>query len=170
MGLGTWADWVTAAVTFFGFGAAVWQLRLNHKESRTSREKAWREEANRREAMARAVGIKATWKPGPDGRPPHNSETISVDIEILNSGPYPIRNTVLHLATDDEHLPHEIVYGTILPGEHLKATHEAKRSLVTFGELSGGVDLLFTDTWDAHWLSSTSWRGLERREEPARIC
>lgn len=167
---GTLADWVIAVVTFFGFGAAIWQLHLNYQDSRAARERAWQEEEHRREAMARAVGVKALWQPGPDGGPPNNSETIPVDIEILNSGPYPIQNAVLQLVTDDEQIPMEIVYGTILPGEHLRDTYEVHRSLVVFGELTGGADLIFTDTWGTHWCSSTSWRGLERRAEPARFC
>jgi len=167
---GTLADWVIALVTFVGFGAAIWQLRLNYQDSRAARGRARSEEEHRREAMARAVGVKASWQPGPDGGPPNNSETIPVEIEIKNSGPYPIQSAVLQLATDDGQVPKEIIYGTILPGEHLKETHEVHRSLVVFGELTGGADLIFTDTWGTHWCSSTSWRGLERRAEPARIC
>ncbi len=64
----------------------------------------------------------------------------------------------------------EVVYGTILPGEHLKDTHEVHRSEVVFGELTGGATLVFTDTFGNHWSSSTSWDGLERRDQPARIC
>ena len=64
----------------------------------------------------------------------------------------------------------EVVYGTILPGGHRKDTYDIRRSEVVFGELTGGATLVFTDTYGKHWSSSTSWRGLERHVQAARIC
>lgn len=168
---GTVADWVMAAITAAGFAGAVVQLRSNLSDSRAAREQARQEEEENREAMARAVGLKSSWKPGPDGGPPDDRRgLIPVEIEILNSGPYPIRGAVLQLPTDNQDYPMEVVYGTILPGEHLIDTYEVRRSGVVFGELTGGATLMFTDTYGNHWSSSTSWRGLERRPEAARIC
>lgn len=160
-----------AAITAAGFAGAVIQLRINLADSRAARQQSRQDEETNREAMARAVGLKSSWRPGPDGGPPDGSDdTIPVDIEIVNSGPYPIRGAVLQLPTDDEEIPMEIVYGTILPGEHLRDTHEVRRSEVVFGELTGGATLVFTDTFGVHWASSTSWRGLERRSEAAHTC
>jgi hypothetical protein len=171
MDWGSVADWVIAAITAAGFGGAVVQLRANLADSRSAREQARQDEEDNRMAMARAVGLKSSWKPGPDGGPPENYDgLIPVEIEVLNSSPYPIRGAVLELPTDDEEVPMEIVYGTILPGEHLKDTYEVRRTEVVFGELTGGATLVFTDTFDNHWSSSTSWRGLERRDQAARIC
>lgn len=168
---GTVADWVTAVITAAGFAGAVLQLRINLSDSRAARDQARLEEEDSREAMARAVGVKSAWQPGLNGGPPEGSRgLIPVEIEILNSSPYPIRGAVLELPTDDEDYPMEVVYGTILPGEHLKDTYEVSRSEVVFGELTGGATLLFTDTYGNNWSSSTSWRGLERREQAARIC
>lgn len=165
------ATWVTAAITAGGFASAVVQLRINLQDSRAARRQAREDEEASRKAMARAVGLKSSWRPGRDGGPPKGSGgLIPVDIEILNSGPYPIREAVLELPTDDEDVPMEIVYGTILPGEHLKDTYEVRRREVVFGELTGGATLIFTDTYGNHWSSSTSWRGLERRAHAARIC
>lgn len=167
---GTVADWVMAALTAAGFTAAVLQLRSNLHDSQIARKQARQDEENTREAMARAVGLKSDWRPDENGGPPNGDGLIPVDIEILNSGPYPIRNAVLLLPTDDERIPQEVVYGTILPGEHLIDTYEVRRREVTFGELTGGATLLFTDTYENHWSSSTLWRGLERVSEPPRIC
>ena len=168
---GTVADWVMAVITAAGFGGAVMQLRINLRDSRAAREQARREEEANREAMARAVGLKSFWQPESDASPSRGSGgLIPVDVEVLNSGPYPIRGAVLQLPTDDDDHPMEIVYGTILPGEHLKDRYEVSRSEVVFGELTGGATLVFTDTYGNHWSSSTSWRGLERREQAARVC
>lgn len=167
---GTLADWFMVAVTLAGFAAAVMQLRINLSDSRTARQQARDDEDKNREAMARAVGVKANWLPGPNGRPRGKIGKIPVEVEILNSSPYPIRNAVLEISTDDDEHPMEIVYGTILPGEHLKDTYDVKRSEVVFGELTGGVTRKFTDTFDNHWSSSTSWRGLERLDVPPRVC
>ncbi|MCX0277271.1 hypothetical protein NLM24_43080 [Nocardia zapadnayensis] len=167
---GTLADWVMAGVTLAGFAAAVVQLRINLSDSRTARKQARQEEEQNREAMARAVGLKSIWHPGSDGGPPDGRGLIPVEVEILNSGPYPIRNAVLELPTDDEDHLMEVVYGTILPGEHLKDTYEVPRTEVVFGEITGGATLKFTDTFDNHWSSSTSWHGLERIAEPPRMC
>lgn len=168
---GSVADWVMAVITAAGFASAVVQLRINLKDSRLARQQARQDEEDNREAMARAVGLKSSWRPGPNGQPPEGSDgLIPVEIEVLNSGPYPIRGAVLELPTDSEDHPMEVVYGTILPGEHHRDTYEVQRSEVVFGELTGGATLAFTDTYGNHWASSTSWRGLERREQPARIC
>lgn len=169
MELGTFADWAMAVLTAAGFAAAVLQLRSNLRDSQNARKQARQDEENMRESMARAVGLKSDWRPNENGGPPSGNGLIPVDIEILNAGPYPIRNAVLVLPTDDEGLPKEIVYGTILPGEHLTDTYKVRRREVTFGELTGGATLLFTDTYENHWSSSTSWRGLERVSEPPRI-
>jgi hypothetical protein len=168
---GNLAEWVTAVITAAGFGSAVVQLRANLSDSRAAREQAHQEEEASREAMARAVGVKSLWQPGPDGGPQagHNGG-MPVHTEVLNSSPYPITSAVLELATDDDEHPMEVVYGTILPGEHLKDTHLVPRTEVVFGELTGGATLVFTDTYGNHWSSSTSWRGLERRDQQARIC
>lgn len=167
---GSVADWVVAVITGAGFAGAVIQLRFNLADSRAARDQARADEAAGREAMARAVGIKSMWKPGEDGGPPSDDGRIPVEVEVLNSGPYPITSAVLLLPTDDEHAPMEIVYGTVLPGEHLKDMYEVRRSEVVFGELTGGATLLLTDTYGDSWSSSTSWEGLQRRFEPARIC
>lgn len=167
---GTVADWAMAVLTAAGFAAAVMQLQSGVRDSQNARKQARKEEEDRREAMARAVGLKSTWRPDEHGGPPDEDGLIPVDVEILNSGPYPIRNAVLLLSTDDEKVPKEVVYGTVLPGEHLKDTYGVRRTEVTFGELTGGATLQFTDTYDVHWASSTSWQGLERLTQAPRIC
>lgn len=167
---GTAADWVMAVLTAAGFTAAVWQLRSNLRDSQNAREQDRQDEEYTREAMARAVGLKSTWRPDDSGGSPNGDGLISVDVEILNSGPYPIRSAILILSTDDERLPEEVVYGTILPGEHLKDTYNVRRSEVTFGELTGGATLRFTDTFENHWSSSTSWQGFSSIPEAPRIC
>lgn len=168
---GSIADWVMVVVTAVGFVLAFVQLQSNLKDSRVARKQARAEEEKNREAMARAVSVKASWKPRRNGRPPRGKRgMIPVDIEVLNSGPYPIMSAVLELSTDDDDLPMQIVYGTIPPGKPLEDTYQVARSQVVFGELTGGAALLFTDTYGNHWRSSTSWDGLQPRDEPARIC
>ena len=168
--LGSWAEWATAAVTLLGFILAVCQLRANLKDSRLARDLGRQEEEANREAMARAVGLKSEWHPSPDGGSPEEDGCIPVTVEIQNAGPYPIRNVVLELATDDDCIPAQIVYGRLLSGEHIADTHRVARTEVTFGELTGGATLKFTDTFDNHWSTSTSWEGFERADAPARIC
>lgn len=168
---GNAAEWVAAVATVLGFGGAIAQLRLNRSDSNRAREQEHEDELDRREAMARAVGVKSLWQPNERGRPPAGHDGLMpVHVEVLNSGPYPITGAVLELASDDEDHPLGVVYGTILPGEHLKDTHMVRRTEVVFGELTGGATLVFTDTYGQHWSSSTSWRGLERRDQHARIC
>lgn len=167
---GTVADWFMAVLTAAGFAAAVLQLRSSLRDSQNARKQARQEEEDTREAMARAVGLKSTWRPDSEGGSPNGDGLIPVEVEILNSGPYPVRNVVLMLPTDDERFPVEVVYGTILPGEHLKDVYDIRRSEVTFGELTGGATLRFTDTFENHWSSSTSWQGLARVPHAPRIC
>lgn len=143
---GTFTDWAMVIVTGAGFVGAVVQLRVNVSDSRAARRQSRQEEEGNREAMARAVGLKSNWQLGAHGAPPAGSELMPVQVEILNSGPYPISSAVLTLQADDDDVPSEVVYGTILPDEHLK------------------------DTYGNHWSSSTSWRGLERIEHEAHIC
>lgn len=160
-------EWIAAVATLAGFLAAFLQLRANLRDARAARQLAHEEEEVRREAMARAVGVKVSWQPGPDGGPPSGpGGPMPVDVEVQNASPYPISGAVLELATED--VPAEIVYGTILPGEHLKDRHEVRRSQVVFGELIGGATLIFTDTFGNHWARST--HDLERREQSARTC
>lgn len=81
-----------AVITAAGFAGAVVQLRINLDDSHAGREQARQEEEENREAMARAVGLKPSWQPGPNGGPPEGSGgLIPVEVEILNSGPYPLR-------------------------------------------------------------------------------
>lgn len=168
---GSIADWVLVSVTAIGFVLAFVQLQSNLRDSRRAREQARAEEEKNREAMARAVSVKASWKPRRNGRPPRGKRgRIPVDIEVLNSGPYPIMGAVLELATDDDDRPMQVVYGTIPPGKPLQDMYFVTRTEVVFGELTGGAALIFTDTYGNHWRSSTSWDGLQPLEEPARIC
>lgn len=159
-----------AAITAAGFAGALAQLHLSLNDSRAARAQGAANEEQAREAMARAVGIKSNWHPAPDGCPPNGDGLIPVDVEIMNSGPYPITGAVLFLATDHEDIPMQVVYGTVVPGERLEDTFTVKRSEITSGELTGGATLVFTDTYGTNWSSSTSWQGLERRKDPARIC
>jgi hypothetical protein len=62
----------------------------------------------------------------------------------------------------------QIVYGTILPGEHIKEAHKARRHMATFGELTGGAVLLFTDAHGNHWERAP--HGLRRLEREVKIC
>lgn len=145
MEAGNVAEWVAAIFTgvaaiFAGGGliAAAYQLREGRREAQAARQREYDAEEQRREAMARAVGVTVSWQPGPDGGPPPGHEGLMpVQTEILNSGEYPISGAVLELAADD--CPMEIVYGTLLPGRPIKATHKARRVEVVFGELMGGA-------------------------------
>lgn len=165
------ADWVMVAVTAVGFVLAFVQLRSNLKDSRIARTQARAEENKNREAMARAVSVKASWKPRRNGRPPWGKRgRIPVEVEVLNSGAYPIMSAVLELTTDDDERPMQVVYGTIPPGKPLQDMYLVTRAEVVFGELTGGAALIFTDTYGNHWRSSTSWDGLQSLDGPARIC
>jgi hypothetical protein len=169
MASGNVAEWVAAIATVLGFGGAIVQLRLNQSDSRRAREQERQDELDRREAMARAVGVKINWQPDERGGPPagHNG-LMPAHVEVVNSSPYPIDGAVLMLASDDEQHPMQVVYGTILPGEHMKDTHMVPRTEVVFGELTGGATLVFTDTYGNHW--GRSPHDLERHADPARIC
>jgi len=166
MEIGSLAAWASAVLTGGGLLATAYQLRASRADAKAARVQAQLDEEQRREAMARAVGVKVSWQPNRVGEPPSNDGLMPAHVEVLNGGEFPICGVVLELATDRG--PAEIVYGTILPGEHLKDTHEVHRTGVVFGELTGGATLLFTDTYGNHWARSTDT--LERRDQPARIC
>lgn len=166
MDIGSAADWTAAIFTGGGLAAAVSQLRMGRIEAQQERIREHEAEEECREAMASAVGVTACWQPGPDGGPlPGHDGYTPVATTVMNASPYPISNAVLVLAAD---YPHEIVIGTILPGQELVDTNKVKRREVVFGELTGGATLLFTDTYGNHWARSTD--SLERREQAARIC
>lgn len=169
MDSGSAADWVAAMATVFGFGGAIAQLRMSRSESMRERDQARQDELARREAMARAVGVKVNWQPNSRGGPPEGHDGLMpVHVEVVNSGPYPIDAAVLMVVTDHDEHPMEIVYGTILAGEHIRDTHMVARREVVFGELTSGASLVFTDTYGNHWERSP--HGLEHRTNPARIC
>lgn len=166
MDVGSAAEWAAAIFTGGGLAAAVVQLRMGRIEAQQERIREREAEEERREAMARAVGVTARWQPGPNGGPlPGHDAQTPVATTVMNSSAYPISNAVLVLDADD---PHEIVIGTILPGQELKDTHKVRRREVVFGEITGGAKLLFTDTYGNHWARSTE--SLERRDQPARTC
>jgi hypothetical protein len=167
MELGNAAEWVAAIFTGGGLIAAAYQLRQGRAEAETARQREYAAEDQRREAMAQAVGVTASWQPGPDGKPPSGHDGLMpVRTEVLNAGQYPISGAVLTLGADD--YPMEVVYGTILPGQHIKENHKVRRQEVVLGELMGGVTLLFTDVYGNHWARSP--HSLERRDQPARLC
>ncbi|MFG1628983.1 hypothetical protein [Kribbella sp. NPDC049227] len=164
---GSAAEWAGAIFTGLGFGAAVWQLRANRRDSQHARLTDARDEDARREAMARAAGVKVSWRPPHQGPPPDDFDGVTpVDVEVLNSGPYPIDGAVLIVAADD--YPMQIVYGTIFPGQHIVDTYEVRRREVVFGELTTGATLEFTDTFGNFW--ARSGQELVRKPAPARIC
>lgn len=167
MDAGSAADWAAAIFTGGALLAAVYQLREGRREAERGRQREYAAEADRREAMARAVGVTVQWLPDQDYQvPPDSNGLMPVETVVLNAGPYPISGAVLELQSDG--IGKQIVYGTILPGQQIDGRHEVHRREVVFGELLSGATLLFTDTYGNHWARSTDW--LERRADPARTC
>ena len=167
MEAGSWAEWVAALFTGGGLIFAAYQIRQARTEAQAARQRDYELEEQRREAMAQAVGVTASWQPGPDGGPPSGHDGLMpVRTQVLNAGPFPISGAVLVL--DCDNYPMEIVYGTILPGQHIEDTHKARRREVVFAEMLGGATLLFTDVYGTHWARTPYV--LERRDQPALIC
>lgn len=157
---GNLAEWLAAIFTGAGFGAAVFQLRQGRIEAKARESHAYEQEVLRREAMARAVGVSVIWD-----QP--NSEGLAIArTEIVNAGPYPISTAVLRLVADGA--PYEVVIGTILPGQHLTDQQQVPRAELSFGEITYGATLLFTDTYGEHWARTGD--SLERRDTPPRLC
>lgn len=159
-----WGDvpaWASTVVTTAGFAAAVYQLRLGRQDRQEEREQAQTDEAERREAMARAVGVKVDW-----GDTDESKGVTPVTVEVMNGGPYPVSGAVLVIDADE--YPMEVVIGTVLAGESVKDTYEARRTDLAFGELTSGATLRFTDTYGKHW--SKTPNDLTVEDLPARIC
>ena len=159
---GSVPDSVGVFFTGLGFAAAVYQLREGRLAQAAERVDARDAESERREAMARAVGVKASW-----GETDQAKGETPVSIDIINSSPFPIDAVVVRITTDNEY-PHEVVYGSLLPGEKTHDTFVVNRTGLVFGELTGGAEILFTDTYGGHWRRTPSQ--LERRDQMARIC
>lgn len=153
--------WASAVVTTAGFAAAVYQLHLGRQDRQAEREQAQTDEAERREAMARAVGVKVDW-----GNTDESKGVTPVTVEVMNGGPYPVSGAVIVIAADE--YPMEVVVGTLLAGESVKNTYQARRTDLVFGELTSGATLRFTDTYGKHW--SRTPNDLLAEELPARIC
>ncbi|WP_370246413.1 hypothetical protein [Nocardioides sp.] len=166
---GSWADWVAAIATVLGFGGALFQLRLSYNDSKRAREQEQQAELDRQQAMARAVGVKVEWQANDRGGVPDGYDgKMPVEVEVVNTGPYPIDGAVLKVCTDHEQYPMEIVYGTLLPGDRLVNTHLVDRTDVAFAELTSGASLVFTDAYGNHWERSP--HGIEKLDQAARIC
>lgn len=160
MEMGNLAEWVAAVLTGGALIVAAYQLRRGRVDAKLAQNSEY-------EAMARAVGVTASWQPAEDGGPPSGfGGLMPVEVEILNAGKYPISGAVLVVPADE--YPKEVVYGTILPGQHIKESYLVRRAEVVFGELTGGVELLFTDSYDHHWARTP--HSLEHRVDQARIC
>ncbi len=153
--------WASTVVTTAGFAAAVYQLRLGRQDRQEEREQAHSDEAERREAMARAVGVKIDW-----GNTDEIRGITPVTIEVMNGGPSPVSGAVLVIDADD--YPMEVVIGTLLASESVKDTYEVQRAFLAFGELTSGATFRFTDTYGKHW--SRTPGDLVAEEMPARIC
>lgn len=153
--------WVGVAITLFGFLATVYQLRLGRQDRQEERDLAREDEAERRTAMARAVGVKIDW-----GKTDEARGVTSADVEIQNGGPYPVDGVVIVIEADE--YPKQVLVGTLLAGVTMKQTHEVRRQEVVFGESTSGASLLFTDAYGKHW--SRTGQDLVQVEDPPHIC
>lgn len=156
---GSVPDWCAAIFTGLGFGAAVYQLRRARLDQDDARKAAQVHETERREAMARAVGVSISWGDSAEG-------VTAAKVEVVNSGPFPIHGVVLIIEADE--YPMEVVIGTLLPGRSVEDTYLVDRSEPAFAELTSGAQVRFTDTYGKHW--SRTPDDLQREDSPARIC
>lgn len=165
MDVGSAADWTAALLTGGGLLAAAYQIRHARLDAEAARARQRADDAARREHQARAVGITAYWRPADEVLQPATS-VYKVSVEILNGGEYPISDAVLHIDQDES--SREVVYGTILPGKREEQVYEVTRHNMPFSDVTGGVTLLFTDTFGQHWARTPY--SLEQREFAAHIC
>lgn len=152
---GTYAEWAAALLTGGGLAAAVYQLREGRRERREA-------DTAHQVAMARAVGISAAWSEA------EKRGRWNVKFELLNASPYPISSVRVDIQADDPDVPQELVIGTVLPGDRVVESREVRRIEVVFGELTGGVEVWFSDVFGNHWIRSP-W-DLTKTDTPARIC
>jgi len=165
---GSAADWAAALFTGGGLAFAAIQIRQARVEAAQARDRDREAEVERQKSQARAVGISVSWETAADGTAPRSRDGLTpVRVEVLNAGAYPISGVVLSIQTSSD-LPMQVVVGTLLPGAGLGEVYRVKRSFVPFGEMTGGVEVAFTDAYDNHWVRTA--HSLERTNDPARIC
>jgi hypothetical protein len=169
---GNVAEWVGGLATAAGLFFAAMQIRLASKERAAEEARKTTVEAERREAMARAVGVRSLAYEK-DGQ-------WYVDFSLQNGGEYPIDDVVIVITDpgsegqrpeDQIGTALESVIGTVLSKETIERTGEVVHFTrePVFGEDINLASVLLTDPWNQHW-AKTPLGGLIRRADPPRIC
>lgn len=172
---GSVPDWVAGVGAAAGLGFAGWEIRRSREQREQADRAAAKAEADRREAMARSVGVRVEVG---ECDPPDGVRWV-VNYKVVNGGQHPISAAVLVVrdtGTDDTDMAIqqgcalELVLGTVLPGETLTGgPYEVDFvSDPVFGELTQLGGLIFTDVWGQTWFSQGT--ELERSDYQARIC
>jgi len=172
---GSVPDWVAGVGAAVGLGFAGWEIRRSREQREHEASAAELAEAERRETMARSVGVRAEVANHGDEHEPR----WMVSYKVFNGGSHPISAAVLIVLDPGSDEPDpaaqrgnalEDVIGTILPGETIQEGPiqvEFEREPV-FGELTHLGGLLFMDVWGQTWFSRGT--DLEKRDHMARIC
>jgi hypothetical protein len=169
---GNVAEWVGGVATAAGLFFAAMQIRLASKKRAAEEARRAAADAEHREAMARAVGIRSVSY--------EKDAKWHVEFSLQNGGEYPIDNVVVVITDPGSEEPRpedqvgtalEQVIGTVLSKETLQAGPEIVHFTrePVFGEYTNLASVLFTDAWNQHW-AKTPLGGLIRREGPPRIC
>lgn len=179
---GTVGEWVGGLATAGGLLFAGHEISASRRDRAEEDRRRREQEGERREAMARAVGVTGIPRrvdrsvyDGPDVPP--GEERWEVDYAVHNSGEYPIDRVVVKVL--DPGAPKsgqprprdaiQVVVGTVLAKQTYANRAEFTLSREpAFAELTHMVSVDFTDTWNQSWHRAPGV--LERRDHPARTC
>jgi hypothetical protein len=167
---GTLGEWVGGGATAAGLFFAAYEIRSSKRQRETEDANRKTEELERREAMARAVGFRVVPDQDKDGQ-------WHVRYEVNNGGDYPISNAVLVIADPGQRgdlaeqvgTALEVVIGSIMSRKSFEGSSPIMFTRPpAFSEMLTLGGILFSDTWDQHWFSSS--HGLVRRSRLPRMC
>jgi hypothetical protein len=142
---GNVAEWVGGLATAGGLYFAGRQIR-HASQARAE------EEAERREAQARAVALSEQWDHDED------AEGFHISCRLVNGGDYPIDAVTINicrLGADPHNLKGEDLvdmwlFGTVLPKQDIN-----KKKLVPYDDCygeEGSAHVSFLDTWNQEWI------------------
>lgn len=179
---GTVGEWMSGAAASVGLAFAALEIHASRGQRRDEEERRVAAEIERREAMARAVGVtgipqRVDRSVYERGDPPPEAERWKVEYTVHNGGEYPIDKVVVEVLAvgggeSEEWRPRaavEVVVGTVLG----KQTYEGSVEFglgrePAFAELTNMVSVNFTDTWNQSWHRAPGV--LEPRDHPAHTC
>lgn len=169
-----WGDigtWVAGVATLIGLVYASLSLQGQTQQRRDEAAQRHQDEADQREAQARAISVTSNWIPL------RNSEkciTMRIELELINASPFPIDTVVLEHPIPNRHEEggwgtSSRIVGTLLPGKSFKWDSQYYKDLdIPFSQLFDFAQVRFSDTWGTHWLRGPGH--IEKMPSPPRTC